>query len=183
MDSARIQLARRILETLEQGDCVPFDDAIQLRNWAIRREDFALPLAKIARGILDHQIPIRAKTILVADGNSQRLERIQGILTDAGFQVLTANSAEEAEALADTEAVFDLVICSVVMELGGDTGVHLAEHIEYSKRTTSTLLVSHFAPELLRHVPGFSRQRHFMSNPFRDEELLSRVRYLLAARD
>jgi CheY-like chemotaxis protein len=125
----------------------------------------------------------RARTLSLAGGrNSVRLERIQKILSDAGYQVLTANSAEEAEALADTEAVFDLIICSVVMELGGDTGVHLAEHIEYSKRTNSTLLVSHFAPELLRYVPGFSRQRHFMANPFCDEELLSRVRELLAVK-
>jgi DNA-binding response OmpR family regulator len=97
---------------------------------------------------------------------------------DMGF--LSASSAEEAEALADTEAVFDLIICSVVMEGGGESGVHLAEHIERSKRTNSTLLVSPYSRDLLRHVPGFDRQRHFLSNPFSVEELLRRVRDLLA---
>jgi hypothetical protein len=32
---------------------VPFDDAIQLRNWASCPEDSLLPLAEIARAILD----------------------------------------------------------------------------------------------------------------------------------
>ena len=55
MDSARIQLARRVLETLAQGDSVSFDDAIQLRNWTVRPEDGLLPLAEIARAILDRE--------------------------------------------------------------------------------------------------------------------------------
>jgi hypothetical protein len=53
MDSVRAQLARRVLETLAQGDSVSFDEAIQLRNWAVRPEDSLLPLAEIARAILD----------------------------------------------------------------------------------------------------------------------------------
>jgi hypothetical protein len=54
-DSARVKLGRRVLETLEQGYTVPFDDAIQLRNWAVRPADIWLPLAEIARGILDQE--------------------------------------------------------------------------------------------------------------------------------
>jgi hypothetical protein len=79
MDSARAQLARRILETLARGETVSTDDAFQLRNWAARHEDTLLPLAEIARSSLD-ALGV-AKTILVADGNSQRLERTQKILT------------------------------------------------------------------------------------------------------
>ena len=56
MDSARAELARRVLEMLARGHSVPFNDAIQLRNWAVRREDCLLPLAEIARGILDQEI-------------------------------------------------------------------------------------------------------------------------------
>jgi hypothetical protein len=55
MDSARARLAQRILEMLAQGYAVPFNDAIQLRNWAVRPEDALLPLAEIARGILDQE--------------------------------------------------------------------------------------------------------------------------------
>ena len=122
----------------------------------------------------------KGKVILVVDDDRQTLARTQQILTEAGYRVLSASSAEEAEALADTDAVFDLIICSVVMDVRGESGVHLAEHIERSKRTNSTLLVSHYSRDLLRHVPGFDRQRHFLSNPFSVEELLTRVRDLLA---
>jgi len=116
-----------------------------------------------------------------ASGSSRRLDGWHGGPQACWYRRRQIR-AEEAEAIADTEASFDLIVCSVVMELGGDTGIHLAEHIEFSKRTNSTLLVSHFAPELLRHIPGFSRQRHFLANPFTAEELLSRVRDLLVAK-
>jgi hypothetical protein len=53
MDSARIQLATRVLETLAQGDSVSLNDAMQLRNWADRPKDSLRPLAEIARAILD----------------------------------------------------------------------------------------------------------------------------------
>ena len=53
MDSARAELARRILETLARGNPVPLNDAIQLRNWAVRPEDSLLPLAEIACCILE----------------------------------------------------------------------------------------------------------------------------------
>jgi hypothetical protein len=55
MESAKIQLARRVLENLAQGDSVSFDDAIRLRKWAVRPEDSLLPLAEIARAILDRE--------------------------------------------------------------------------------------------------------------------------------
>jgi hypothetical protein len=53
MDSVKAELARRVLENLAQGRLVPTQDALQLRNWAVRPEDILLPLAEIARGILE----------------------------------------------------------------------------------------------------------------------------------
>jgi hypothetical protein len=38
---------------------VSFDEAIQLRNWAVRPEDSLLPLAEIARAILDLEEKLR----------------------------------------------------------------------------------------------------------------------------
>ena len=55
MDSARAELARRILVMLTKGDPVPFRDAIQLRNWAVSPEDAMLSLAEIALAILDQE--------------------------------------------------------------------------------------------------------------------------------
>ena len=61
MDSAKIKLARRVLETLAQGDALSFDDAIRLRNWAGSPEDSLLPLAEIARAIMDRKKNPNAK--------------------------------------------------------------------------------------------------------------------------
>jgi hypothetical protein len=55
MDSVRADLARRVLETLAQGYVVSLNDAIQLRNWAVRPKDIMLPLAEIAQRILDQE--------------------------------------------------------------------------------------------------------------------------------
>jgi hypothetical protein len=53
--SPRVELARRILETIAQGHQVSVPDALQLRDWAVRPEHAMLPLEKIARRILDDQ--------------------------------------------------------------------------------------------------------------------------------
>jgi len=120
------------------------------------------------------------KVILVVDHDINRRNRTTSILTENGFAVLTANSVEEAETLADTIATIDLVISGVVFP--GHSGVHLAEHVEASERKVSTLLVSHFHRNLLHKMPGFSRQPEFLPNPFTPEALLTRVRRLLNTR-
>ena len=51
--SPKEELARRVLETLARGGLVSTEDALQLRNWAVRPEDSALSLAEIARRILE----------------------------------------------------------------------------------------------------------------------------------
>ena len=52
--SLRIELARRILDTLTLGQLVSTLDAMQLRNWALLPEDSMLTLTEIATRILDH---------------------------------------------------------------------------------------------------------------------------------
>jgi len=46
--SPRVELARRVLETLVRGDRVSTSDALQWRNWALRPEDSMLTLQEIA---------------------------------------------------------------------------------------------------------------------------------------
>ena len=55
MGSPRAELARLVLDTLANGNRVSFHDAIQLRKWAVSPEDAMLPLAEIARRILDQE--------------------------------------------------------------------------------------------------------------------------------
>jgi DNA-binding response OmpR family regulator len=136
-------------------------------------------LAKV-REVLD-ECPSRKhlNVILVVDHDEDRRNRTSKILTENGYAVLTANSVEQAEPLADTIATIDLIISGVVFS--GHSGIHLAEHVEASQRKVSTLLVSHFDRDLLHKMPGFSRQPEFLPNPFTPEALLTRVRRLLDA--
>jgi hypothetical protein len=55
MESARLKLARQILEMLAHGHHVPESDALQLRNWAVHPEDAMLSLEEIAYRILKHE--------------------------------------------------------------------------------------------------------------------------------
>jgi len=50
--SARAELARRVLKNLAQGGVVSTNDALQLRNWAVRPEESVLTLDEIAHRIL-----------------------------------------------------------------------------------------------------------------------------------
>jgi hypothetical protein len=52
MEAERVDLARRVIATLANGQPVPVLEALQLRNWALRPEDSLLSLKEIARRIL-----------------------------------------------------------------------------------------------------------------------------------
>jgi hypothetical protein len=53
--SIRSELARSVLQLLEQGQPVPTHYALQLRNWAVTPEDATLTLEEIARRILSRE--------------------------------------------------------------------------------------------------------------------------------
>jgi len=115
--------------------------------------------------------------ILVVDHDADRRERTKNILTGNGYAVLTADSVEEAKLISNSIATVDLIVSGVVFP--GLSGVALAEHVRASERGISTLLISHFHPDLLRNVAGFSLQPEFLPNPFTPEALLTHVRRLL----
>ena len=116
-----------------------------------------------------------SRAILVVDSNLERLAFTATTLGQTGNRVLVATSTERAKSFLNSNVQFDLVVSAVVLKDGGESGVDLAEHIEESGRSTPTLLVSHFSRDLLRFVPGFETQGHFLVNPFTAPELLRRV--------
>src|SRR5579859_925420 len=68
-------------------------------------------LAKVTE-VLDECQPMTEKhlnVILVVDHDKDRQDRTSKILTENGYAVLTANSVEQAESLADTIATIDLI--------------------------------------------------------------------------
>lgn len=134
-------------------------------------------MKKAIRRILEPQ----QKAILVVDSDIPRRDRTSRILRESGYAVQTASSGEEAEAICDTAARLDLIVSAVNMS--GDSGVHLADHVDASQRNISTLLISHAGLTELNRIPGFARQPQFLENPFTSEVLLERVRALLDAQN
>jgi hypothetical protein len=55
MPSAKMDLARRVLQALMEGQPVSTQEALQLRNWAVHPDDATLPLKEIAEGILSRE--------------------------------------------------------------------------------------------------------------------------------
>jgi CheY-like chemotaxis protein len=117
------------------------------------------------------------KVILVVDHDEERRERTSKILTDHGYWVTVSASAEEARVFVDSVRQIDLIISAVILPHA--SGVSVAEHADASGRDISTLLISHFNPDLLRDIKGFSEQHEFLPNPYTPEALLTRVRRLL----
>jgi CheY-like chemotaxis protein len=120
--------------------------------------------------------PEDPKVILVVDEKLKRRERTRRILTDNGYAVLTARTLQHGREIADGASKIDLIIAAVTMD---GEGIRLAESVDASGRDISTLLISHFSPDLLKGIAGFSAQPEFLENPFTREALLDRVSRLL----
>lgn len=159
-----------LLGKLELPPFLPFLPKPFDRHTLLDKVNALLAVAPPAKGDL--------KVILVVDQNDERRVRTKKILTDNGYAVLLSTTAEEAEVFVDSVRKIDLIISEVIFP--GESGVHLAKHVEASERGISTLLISHFHPDLLQYVEGFAGQQEFLPNPFTPEALLTRVRQLLA---
>lgn len=79
------------------------------------------------------------KTILVVDDDLSVTDSLRLLLTDAGFQVLTANSFTAARAIF-REAQFDLVITDLCLPDG--TGIDVITHVKTEAPETEVILMT-----------------------------------------
>jgi len=79
------------------------------------------------------------KTILVVDDDLSVTDSLRLVLTDAGFQVLTANSFTAARAIF-REAQFDLVITDLCLPDG--TGIDVITHVKTEAPETEVILMT-----------------------------------------
>ena len=79
------------------------------------------------------------KTILVVDDDLSVTDSLRLLLTDAGFQVLTANSFTAAHAIF-REAQFDLVITDLCLPDG--TGIDVITHVKTEAPETEVILMT-----------------------------------------
>ena len=131
-------------------------------------------IAPLARG--------GTETILLVEDESQVRELVYAILKTRGYDVLCADSGNDALRVEEGHpGRIDLLVTDVVMP--GKSGRELAEHLLALRPELKVLFMSGYTDDaMLRHgvmSPGSA----FIQKPFALEELLGRVRSLLDARD
>jgi CheY-like chemotaxis protein len=119
-------------------------------------------------------------SVLVVDDHPQVLELSRRVLSAMGYTVATAESPEQALALAsDAAGPFALLLTDVVMP--GMNGVTLANRLREQRPELRVLLISGSTEETLgQHgVPGQSYP--LLRKPFTPAELAGKVREVLGA--
>jgi PAS domain S-box-containing protein len=115
--------------------------------------------------------------ILVVEDNEDVRELAETMLASAGYAVVSAPSGEEALSMLEEAGTVDLVFTDVMMP-GGMNGLQLADQVRARRPGTPILVTTGYMDEL----PAARGQRlDILSKPYRQEDLLARVRAILPA--
>ena len=114
--------------------------------------------------------------ILVVEDNEDVRELAESMLDSAGYAVVSAPSGEQALSLLEQDKDIDLVFTDVLMP-GGMNGLQLADQVRERRPGTPILITTGYMDEL----PTASRAQSLdiLTKPYRQEDLLSRVRAIL----
>jgi len=115
--------------------------------------------------------------ILVVEDNEDVRELAETMLGAAGYTVVSASSGERALELLDGGKKIDLLFTDVIMP-GGMNGLQLAERVRERRPETPILITTGYMEELPSPT-GRTQPLDVLSKPYRQEELLSRVRAIL----
>ena len=134
-----------------------------------------VPQPEVASGVAEGAHGQRV--LLVEDADLLR-EPLEEKLTEAGYQVLAAASAEEAlEALGD--GTVDLLVSDVMMP--GLSGPQLAETLRARDAALPVLLLSGYTARTVGLIPADGHYE-FLEKPFNLDEFLAKVAEALAGR-
>jgi CheY-like chemotaxis protein len=118
------------------------------------------------------------ETILLVEDNRALLELCETVLADFGYKVISTQSPREAIPLAEEYAGdIHLLITDVVMpEMNGR---ELAEQFRLIRPTMACLFMSGHTADMVAHRGIIDEGVHFISKPFRTDELARAVRAAL----
>ncbi len=124
--------------------------------------------------------PAAGGTILLVEDEAMVREVVREFLLASGYQVVEAADPEEAIELAVRSAMeFDLLVTDVVMPRM--TGPALAERICSVRPGVRVLYMSGYTTDAVLQAGLLRSESAFLQKPFRPEELVEKVRSLLAA--
>jgi CheY-like chemotaxis protein len=121
----------------------------------------------------DNQHP-RSPTILIVDDNPFLRLLLADQISQAGFKVREAATADEAETVLETGATIDLIVTDVEMP-GHHDGLALAMHVRSHYPNTPVIVVSGKVPQKRAATVADA----FFSKPYDVASLIKRVAALL----
>jgi PAS domain S-box-containing protein len=147
---------------------------------------FKIYLPALAEGAADADIPAAApalggyETILVVEDQAEVRKFATLVLTEYGYRVIAAQSADEALLLCQRERI-DLVLTDVVMP--NLSGRDLADRIETLRPGTKVLFMSGYTGNVIEHHGVLEEGAMFIQKPFSPESLAAKVRAVLTPPD
>lgn len=114
------------------------------------------------------------ETILVAEDEPEVLKYIKFVLEDFGYQVLTANDGDEAEAvfLANKEEI-KLLVLDILMP--GKSGKEVYEAIRKIKPRVKVLFLSGYQDSALEDMGLSVKEFSFIAKPVSPWDILKKV--------
>ncbi len=128
----------------------------------------------------DKKSPADREAVLVVDDEPVVLKIVCSILEQAGFEVLSAASPDDALRIgALRDEPIRLLLCDVIMP--GKSGPTVAEHFSRLHPETVCLFMAGYpeSPEVVERI--LSRGRAFLPKPFAPKTLVGKVREVLSA--
>lgn len=124
--------------------------------------------------------PRGSATVLIVDDDEGLRNFMSRILERNGYQILTANSAEQALAVfADFPGSIDLLVSDVVM--GEMSGRELGTTLQAKQKTLSVLLVSGTANRSI--IADLNPEASdFLAKPFQPSQLIDKVHEMMSRR-
>lgn len=124
--------------------------------------------------------PAGQETVLVVEDEHAVRHLIAKVLTDAGYRVLLADSADEALRIAGTDPQpVHLLIADILMP--GCNGRHIAAQVTALRPAVKVLFISGYAEDELLRRGIETHAVAFLAKPFQPADLLRAVRQTLDA--
>ncbi len=127
---------------------------------------------------VDHA-PAGRERLLVVEDNEEVRRAVVDMLTGWGYRVVAAENPDVAAAILERDSGFDLLFTDLVMP-GSLSAIELAALAQRRRPQIAVLLTSGYARDL---IPAEGRSDYpLIAKPYRGEELMARLRSVLAAR-
>ncbi len=120
-----------------------------------------------------------SERVLVVEDNDEVRRAVVALLSGWGYRVVSAENPDVAAAILEKDSAFDMLFTDVVMP-GSISAIELAAVAQRLRPDIAVLLTSGYARDL---IPAMDRPEYpIITKPYRGEELMARLRSVLAAR-